>query len=129
MELFELPHLSVGAPSEIALPRVCEVEIRDLPEAARGVKPGGQFVGERLVMDKAVCPRRRDGALVEVHGLQRASLDTGNLSAHKSGTILEVLRAICRPGPKRPRVPSKGFPVSGVRVGAYWLALCRSRER
>src|SRR5215831_18812159 len=69
IELIELPHLSVGSPSKIALPRVSEVEMRNLLEAARRIKAGGQLVGERLVMNKAVCACRRDGALVKAHSI------------------------------------------------------------
>src|SRR5262245_12293614 len=55
MEFVELSHLAVGAPTEIAPPRVSQVEMRDLLETARGVKVGSQFVGERLMMDEAAC--------------------------------------------------------------------------
>src|SRR5262249_19732364 len=97
MELIELPHLSVGAPSQIAPPCVSQVEMGDLLEAARRIQAGGQLVGECLVVDKAVCACRPDGALVQVHGLKRASLDTGNLGSDQRCTILEVLRTIrCR---------------------------------
>jgi hypothetical protein len=53
----------------------------DFLEATRCVKAGSQLVDERLVLGKTVCACCRDGALVEVHGIERASLDTGNLSA------------------------------------------------
>src|SRR5262249_40850054 len=82
MEMIELPHLSVGAPSQIAPPRVSQVEMRNLLKAARRVKAGSQLVGKRLVVDKTVCACRRDGALVQVHSLERTPLDPGNLSAH-----------------------------------------------
>src|SRR5262249_47776854 len=122
MELIELPHLSVGAPSQIAAPRVSQVEMGDVFEATRRVKASSQLVGERLVVDEAVCACRRDGALVEVHGIEWAFLDTGNLSADQRGTILEVLRTIRRPGPKLALVLSKCFSMLGVRVGAQGLA-------
>src|SRR5262249_11568587 len=89
MELIELPHLSVGSPSQIAPPRVSQVEMCDFVEATRRVKAGSQLVGERLVVDKAVRACRRDSALVEIHGLERASLDTGNLRAHQGDPVLE----------------------------------------
>src|SRR5262245_55817777 len=92
MELVELPHLSVGAPSQIAPPRVSQVVMRNLLEAPRRVKAGSQLAGERLVVDKAVSACRHYGALVKVHGLERPSLDTGNLSAKQRCTILEILR-------------------------------------
>jgi hypothetical protein len=52
----------------------------DFLETTRRVKAGSQLVGERLVLGKTVCACCRDGALVEVHGIERASLDTGNLT-------------------------------------------------
>src|SRR6516225_6699883 len=100
MKLIELPHLSVGTPSQIAPPRLSQVKMRNLLEAARRVKAGSQLVGEGFVVDKAVSACRHDGALVQVHGLKRASLDSGNLSADQCCTILEVLRTSRRPGLK-----------------------------
>src|SRR6516225_9463221 len=129
MELLELPHLSVGSPSEIALPRVSQVEMRDLLEAAGRVKARGQLVGERLVMDKAVCARRRDGVLIKLHGLQRASLDTGNLGANQRGAVLKVLRTMRRKVPKLSCVPSKRVYMLGVWVGAYGVAACGASQR
>src|SRR5262249_26790902 len=90
MELIELPHLSIGSPPQIALPCVSQVETREVLQAARRVKAGSQFVSERLVVDEAACACRRDGALVEVHGIEWPSLDAGNLSAHKGDPVLEV---------------------------------------
>src|SRR6516164_6749866 len=92
MELIELPHLSVGSPSEIAPPCVSQIEMRDLLQAARGVKAGCQLVGERLVLDKAVDACRHDGALVKIHGIERTSLETRDFSADQRCTIREVLR-------------------------------------
>src|SRR5215470_7187658 len=129
MKLIELPHLSVGAPSQVAPPRVSQVEMRNLLEATRRVKAGSQLVGERLVVDKAIGACRRDGSLVQVHGLERASFDTGNLSTDQRRTILKVLRAICCPGPKLLLVLPKCFSIFGVRVGARGLAPCSARQR
>src|SRR6516165_2864449 len=127
MELIELPHLAIGSPSEIAPPCVSQVDMRDLVETTRRVKAGSQLVGERFVVDKAVSACRHDGALVQVHGLERPSLDSGNLSADQRCTILEVLRTSRRPGLKLSVVPSKCFAVLRVRVGAHGLAACGTR--
>src|SRR5262245_61824885 len=99
MQAIELPHLSVGAPSQIALSCLSQVEMRDLLEAARRVKAGSHLVGERFVVNEDVCACRHDGALVQVHGVERASLDTGNLSPDQRCTILEVLRTSRGQGP------------------------------
>ena len=66
MELLKLPHLAVGSPTQIAGPGLPQISVCDHLEAARGVKAGGQLVGERLVVDKAVCARRHDRRFVEV---------------------------------------------------------------
>src|SRR5215813_13819472 len=128
MKLIELPDLSIGAPSQIAPPCVSQVEMCDLVEAARRVEAGSQLVGERLVVDEAVCACRRDGALVQIHGIERASLDAGNLGADQRCTILEVLRAIRRPGPKLPLMRAKCFSMFGVRVGSYGFASCGAAQ-
>src|SRR5262249_18633516 len=128
MELIELLHLSVGSPSYIALPCVSQVEMRDLLKAARGVKAGSQLGGERLVVDKAVCSCRCDGALIKVHSLERPSFDTRNLSTDQRRTILEVLRTIRCPSPKLSRVRAKCFSMPGVRIGTHGLAPCGAAQ-
>src|SRR5262245_41674819 len=129
MELIELPHLSVGSPPKIAPPRVSQVEMRDLLETARRVKAGSQLVGERLVVDEAVCACRHDGALVQVHGIERASLDTGNLCAYQRCTIFEVLRTIRCPGLKLLPVSRQRFSLLHARGWSHRLAQCGARER
>ena len=71
--------------------------MRDLLEAARRVEARGQFVGERLVVDKAVGAGRADGLFVEAHRLKIAAFDAGDLRAHQGGAVLEILRAVRRP--------------------------------
>src|ERR1700694_4285391 len=65
MELFELPYLPIGSPTQIAVAGVLQIHTGDLLEATRRVEAGGQFIGERLVVDKAVCASRADGLFVE----------------------------------------------------------------
>src|SRR5262245_51303188 len=79
-------------------------------------------------MDKAVRAGRRDGALVELHGLERAPFDTGNLGADQRCAILEVLRTIRRPGSKLLLVPPKYLAMPGAWVGAQGLAPCGARQ-
>src|SRR5262249_31893696 len=129
MKLIELPHLSVGSPSQIAPPCVSQIKMRDLLKSTRRVKASSQLVGERLVVDEAVCACRRDGALIEVHGIERASLDTGDLSADESCTILEVLRTIRRQRPQLSLMPPNCFAMLGVPVRVDRLAPCGTSER
>src|SRR5262249_14082306 len=128
MKLIELPHLSVGAPSQIAPPCVSQVEMRDLLKATRGVQAGSQLVRERLVVDKAICACGRDGALIKVHGLERTPFDPRNLGGDQRCAILEVLRTIRCPGPKLSRVRPKCFSMLGVRIGTHGLAPCGAAQ-
>src|SRR3984957_14645018 len=57
MKLFELPHLSISSPTDIAVARVPQIDTCKLFEATGRVEARGQFVGERFVVDKAVCAR------------------------------------------------------------------------
>ena len=66
-------------------------------EAARGVEARGKLVGERLVVDKAVCARRADGLFVQAFGVQLPAFDAGDLRADQRGAVLEILRTVLRP--------------------------------
>ena len=69
----------------------------DRLKAARRVEAGGEFVGERLVVNKAVCVGRADGLFVEALGVERAALEAGDLRADQRGAVLEILRAVRGP--------------------------------
>ena len=97
IQLVELPHLAIGAPTEIAVPGVAQVGIRDLLETACRVKPRGELVGDRLVVDKTVCVRRTDGLFVKLLGIERAAFDACDLRADQRGAVFEILRAMLRP--------------------------------
>src|SRR5882724_11131376 len=97
MRLLELPYFALGTPSEIAAPGVPEIGMGGRLEATGRVEARGQFVGERLVVDKAVCLCRADGLFVQVHGIERAAFDPGDLRPDQCGAVLEILRAIRRP--------------------------------
>ena len=54
-------------------------------------------MGERLVVDKAVCACRSDCSFVEVHSVERAAFDPGDLRPDQRRAILEIFRTILRP--------------------------------
>ena len=112
IHLLELPHLAVGAPAQIAVAGVPQIEIRDLVETARPVEVGSAFVGERLIVDKAVVARRADGLFVESLGIELATFDARNLGADQRGAVLEILRAILRPDLKLPVMRGESVDVS-----------------
>jgi len=98
MELLELPDLAFSAPSEIAGPCVPEIGVGDRLEATRRVEARGQFVSERLIVNKAVGEGRADGLFVEALGGELATFQSGDLGADQRGAVLEIVRAIVRPG-------------------------------
>src|SRR5215472_8171053 len=48
-------------------------------------------------MNKAVCLRRTDGLFVEVHGVESAAINPGNLRTNQRSAVSEILRAVFRP--------------------------------
>ena len=105
IELIELPHLAIGAPTQIAVAGVPQIGLGDRLEATRRVEARGQFVGERLVVNKAVGAGRADGLFVEALGIELAAFEARDLGADQGGTVFEILWAIRR--------PELEFPVEG----------------
>src|SRR6266404_1879264 len=97
MKLFELPHLAIGSPTKIAVAGVLQIHTANLLEATRRIEAGGEFIGERLIVNKAVCAGRANGLLVEVHRVNIAAVDASNLGADQRGASFEIVRAILRP--------------------------------
>jgi hypothetical protein len=79
------------------MPGVSQVRMGDRFKTTRRVESRGQFVGERLIMGKAVGLSRADGLFVEALGIEFAAFDPGDLGADQRGAIFEILRAIFRP--------------------------------
>ena len=97
MKLFELPHLAIGSPTQIAVARVLQIHTGNLLEATRRVEAGSEFIGERLIVDKAVGAGRADGLFVEALGIDFPAFDPRYLGADQRGAVLEIVRAIRRP--------------------------------
>src|SRR5262245_19858409 len=81
MELIQLPHLPVGTPAQIAGSGLPQISVCNCLQASRRVEARRKLVGDRLVLDKAVCACRHDGALVQLCGIEWSSLESRNLSA------------------------------------------------
>ena len=103
--------------------------MRDLLEAARRVEARGQFVGERLVVDKAVCAGRADGLFVEPLGVELAAFDACDLRADQRGAVLEILRAVLRPDLELPVVGGQSLEMLLPLVGGCGIAGCRAGQR
>src|ERR1700674_2382113 len=93
----ELPHLSVGAPTQIAVAGIAQVDVCELGEPAARVAARGHFVADRFVVDKAIGASRADGQFVKAHRVMLAALDTSNLRGYQCGAVLKILRAVLRP--------------------------------
>src|ERR1700738_1134769 len=68
-----------------------------LLEATGRIEAGSEFIGERLVVNKAVGAGRADGLFVEALGIELPAFDPRDLSADQRGAVLEIVRAIRRP--------------------------------
>ena len=71
-----------------------------LLESARRVEAPSKLVGERFIVDKAVCAGRADGLFVELLRVERAALQTGDFRPYQDRAIVKVLRAALGPGVK-----------------------------
>ena len=104
MDRVELPHLAIGSPTQIAVAGVLQIHTGNLLEATRRVEAGGELVGERLVVNKAVGAGRADGLFVEALGIELTAFDPRDLGADQRGAVLEIVRAIRRPDLQLPVV-------------------------
>src|SRR5712671_5167765 len=97
MKPFELPHLAIGTPPQIAVASVLQIHTGYLLEATRRVEAGSDFIGECLIMNKGVGAGRADGLFVESLGIELPALQTGDLGSDQRGAVLKIVRAIRRP--------------------------------
>src|ERR1700733_8160639 len=107
----ELPYLSVGAPTPIAVARMAQVDIRELVEPARPVEARSHFVGDRFVVDEAIVTRRTDRLLVQVLGIEHPAFEAGEFGADQRGAVFEILRAVVRTDLQLPVMRSQSVEV------------------
>src|SRR5258705_13144582 len=94
MKQFELPHLAISSPAQIAVAGLLQIHTGDLLEPPGGVEAGSKFIGERLIVNKAVVAGRADGLLVEVLGVELPAFEARNLGADQRAAGLEIVQAI-----------------------------------
>src|SRR5262249_14949857 len=78
-----------GSPARVTVARLAQIDSGKIFQAPRRVKAGSQLVGERLVVDEAVCACRRDGALVKGHCVLLPALDARKLRRGQCGAAAE----------------------------------------
>src|SRR5216683_4768111 len=96
--------------------------MRKLFESTGRVEAGSEFIGERLIVNKAVCAGRADGLLVEVHRVNIAAVDASNLGADQRGAGFEILRAILRPYFELPVMGCESLDMLSAPVGGRGIA-------
>src|SRR5262245_187020 len=104
---------------------MAKINLRKLIESTHRVKTRGQFIGERLIMDKPMCASGVDGLFVEVHGIECTALDPSDLRSNQCGAILEVLGANCRPDFELPVVRGQSLDMLLSPAGRCGLVGCR----
>src|SRR5712691_8108238 len=98
-------------------------------ESTGRVETRGQFVGERLIVNKAVGAGRADGLFVETHRVDIAAVDASNLGADQRGAVLEIVRAIRRPELELPVMRSDSVQVLLTLAGCRGIAGGGSGQR
>ncbi len=92
-----MPDLAVGTPAQVAVPGVVQIHVRTFLKTTCRVEAAGEFVGERLVVDKVICAGRADRLLVEAHRVEVAAFNSRDLGGDKCRSVGEVLGAVLRP--------------------------------
>src|SRR5882757_3131999 len=117
MKLFELPHLAIGSPPQVAVPGVSQVEMRYFIETTGRVEARSKFVGERLVLDEAIDAGRTDALLIESHSIDVTAFQARDLGSNQRGAVFEVLRALLGPDLELPvmggQLREMRFPLVG----------------
>src|SRR5260370_2554613 len=129
MMLLELPHLAIGSPAKIAVAGVLQIHTGNLLEATRRIEAGSEFICEALIGNKAACAGRADRPFVEVHRLNVAAVDAGNLGVDQRGAGFEILRAILRPYFELPLVGGQSLDMLSTPVGGRGIAGRRLAKR
>src|ERR1700675_4819239 len=107
--LLELTDFAVGAPQRITGACVAEVRIAVLLKTEVEIEAARQLVGERLVVDKAVCVCRADGPFVEAHRVEVAALDACDLGSDQGVLVGECRWTTFGPTPNLIAVRLKLF--------------------
>src|ERR1700726_5134377 len=129
MKLLELPYLAIGSPTQIAVAGVLQIHAGNLLEAACRVEAGSEFIGERLIVKKAVRAGRADGLFVEALGIEFPAFDPRYLGADQRGAVFEIVRAIRRPDFELSVMGSQSCDVLLALVGRGGVADCREGKR
>ena len=127
--MFELPRLAIGSPTQIAVACVLQIRTGNLLEATRRIEAGSEFIGERLIVNKAVGASRADGMFVEALGIEFPAFDPRYLGADQCGAVLEIVRAIRRPDFELSVMGSQSCDVLLALVGRGGVADCREGKR
>src|SRR5258708_33935856 len=126
---FKLANLPCGFPTDITMPGISQVRLGDCFKTTRRVESRGQFMGERLVVDKTVCAGRADGLFVKALGIEFAAFAPGDLGGDQRGAIFEVLRTIFCPYFQPSVVRSQSLEMLLSMVGRRGIAGCGARQR
>ena len=106
------------------MPGVSHVKVRELLEAARCVETRRELVGERLVVDEAVCAGGANGLFVQTLGVELPACKARDLGANQRGAALEVLRAMRRSNPELSMVGSECVAVVSALFGRCAVVAC-----
>ncbi len=100
----------------------------DRLEAVRGVEPRGHLMGQRFVLDEAVLASRLNGLVVQVHRVEGASFEAGDLGQHERVLVGESRWIVVGPLAHLFPVRRQEFAPPGLLVGGSLLIERRHRQ-
>src|SRR5271155_5207075 len=119
MARVKLPQLASGAPAQVTVAGVAQVEVRKLVEPARPVELRSTLVGDPFILDEAIVARQAYGLLVQKLGIEVAALQSGDLGADQRSAVPEILRTMLRPNLQLPVMPSNSVQVLRLLDGRH----------
>src|ERR1700679_2632162 len=91
MKPFELPHLSIGPPTQIAETGILQINEGNLLEAALRVEAGSELIGECLILNKTIGACRADGLFVVVLRIELPAFEASDLGGDQHRAVREIL--------------------------------------
>ncbi len=129
MALVELPDFPERTPAQVAVPGISQTAMRDPIDAACGVEPRRDLVGQAFVLHESVLASRLYRLLVKTHGISVATFEARDLARHQGVFIAERRWIIFGPLAQLFTVRRQEVAPIGLVIGRGPLVERRHRQR
>ena len=129
MGLVQMADLAVGAPAQIAGPRVPKVRVGNCCQIACRIEARCELVGDSFVLNEAVLACKSDGSFVKRHRVLFPAFQARDFGADQRCAVGEILGAVLCPKCNLPVMGEERLKVRASLVGRRRVTRRRSCER